>query len=369
MSIPKTACIKKRRHSSEPSPSLNQQSIKPLRKKLLYDIDLENDVSINSCTNLDSDLSINKSMSLNDQAKRSLFTDDDVTRLAQAVKSIMIDDLRKELKADILNQVNTATAPLYAEIDKLKAENISLKKSICEIPNIASKLDDLEQHSRKSCIRISGVPQSQDEDTTELVCQVAKKLNVELTPNDISVSHRLPTAKGPKQIIARFTHAKKRSELLKATQNIKAIDGLKGINISQDLTKTRAKLAYIARNAVRAKKISKTSVRDGKVFITDNAEKKHVVTNEYELQCILANSVPASASVNSFGNSMDNNEIPYTQSNPPPMMLPGFAVRSPMNNYQMQSMGNFNPQYQQIPSGSGLAMMYPMQQQTHGPRY
>jgi hypothetical protein len=30
----------------------------------------------------------------------------------------------------------------------------------------------------------------------------------------------LPSAKGHKQIIARFTHAQKRSELLKATKNI-----------------------------------------------------------------------------------------------------------------------------------------------------
>jgi hypothetical protein len=77
-----------------------------------------------------------------------------------------------------------------------------------------------------------------------LLCDIAKKLNVNLVSNDISVSHRLPSAKGHKQIIARFTHAQKRSEILKATKNIPKIPDLKGIGISQDLTKNRSKIAY-----------------------------------------------------------------------------------------------------------------------------
>jgi hypothetical protein len=56
------------------------------------------------------------------------------------------------------------------------------------------KLDDLEQHSRKSCVRISGVPESVGENTADIVCDIAKKLNVNLVSNDISVSHRVPSA-------------------------------------------------------------------------------------------------------------------------------------------------------------------------------
>jgi hypothetical protein len=45
-----------------------------------------------------------------------------------------------------------------------------------EIPKINSKLDDLEQHSRKSCVKISGVPESVGENTADIVCDIAKKL-------------------------------------------------------------------------------------------------------------------------------------------------------------------------------------------------
>jgi hypothetical protein len=58
------------------------------------------------------------------------------------------------------------------------------------------------------------------------------------------------------QIIARFTHAQKRSELLKATKNIPKIPDLKGIGISQDLTKNRSKIAYLTRQAVKENQIN-----------------------------------------------------------------------------------------------------------------
>ena len=146
-----------------------------------------------------------------------------------AVKNLLLDGLRKELRQDMHLCINNATSPLYAEIQQLKQENFNLKKSIGEIPKINSKLDDLEQHSRKSCVRISGVPESVGENNADILCDIAKKLNVNLVSNDISVSHRLPSAKGHKQIIALFTHAQKRSELLKATKNIPKIPDLKGI--------------------------------------------------------------------------------------------------------------------------------------------
>ena len=108
------------------------------------------------------------------------------------------------------------------------------------------------------------------------------------------------------------------------------------MGISQDLTKPRAKLAYLVRNVVRAGQISKTSVRDGKIFVTDNSERKHVITTEFELHSIITDSGvqgETSASVNSLGNTMTNAGAMFTQTNSSMMMMPpGYHVRSPMNN-------------------------------------
>jgi hypothetical protein len=45
-----------------------------------------------------------------------------------AVKNLMLDDLRKELRQDMHLCINNATSPLYAEIQQLKQENFNLNK-------------------------------------------------------------------------------------------------------------------------------------------------------------------------------------------------------------------------------------------------
>ena len=62
---------------------------------------------------------------------------------------------------------------------------------------------------------------------------------------------------------------------------------MKGIGISQDLTKYRSKIAYLARQAVKQKQIKSISVRDGKIFITDKADNRKIITCEDELNAIL----------------------------------------------------------------------------------
>lgn len=263
--------LKRRRHSTEPSPGKTSYfGAKPNSKR---------QITVNDPTTA--------TMSNQNPPSSSIFSDYDVQRLAQAVKSIMFDELRKELQSDLQLYCNNLTAPLVVEIENLKAVNSELKRSVQETNKLSSKVDDLEQHSRKSCIRVSGVPYSQGEDTTQIVCDIASKLNVDLQSTDISVSHRLPTKEGHKQIIARFTHTNKRVQLLKATKNIRQISELNGVGISQDLTKTRSKVAYLARQAVKQGKLKNTSVWDGKVFLTDSNDGKRIVTTETELNDVI----------------------------------------------------------------------------------
>ncbi|XP_052058933.1 uncharacterized protein LOC127699205 [Mytilus californianus] len=268
---------KRRRHSTEPSPGKSQSfSEKPSSKKLITD----NEFKTVTMSKQSQPPVSNPST----QSNQSIFTDNDVNRLAQAVKAIMFEDLRNELKSDLQMYCNSLTVPLFTEIEKLKTENIELKKSINEVGKLSLKVDDLEQHSRKSCIRISGVPYTQSEDTTKILCDIASKLEVDLQSNDISVSHRLPTKEGHKQIIARFTHTKKRAEFLKATKNIRNIPDLHGVGISQDLTKARSRVAFLAREAVRKGKLKSSSVWDGKIFLTAKNDDKRIVSTESELK-------------------------------------------------------------------------------------
>ena len=229
MSRADSCCHKRRRHSSEPSPSQLSISEKPVRKKLYFEFDLEIEPTmINGNDQEQATIPLSSSIgktnintqgnvSMTPQNQQSLFTDNDVNRLAQAVKTITLDDLRKELKLELTIHVNNITAPLYTEIEQLKVENQNLKKLMSETQRLTQEVDNLEQHSRESCIRVSCVPETKGEDTTQIVCDIADKLSVKIYHSEISASHRLPTVDGPRQIIASFIHSNNRTELLKST--------------------------------------------------------------------------------------------------------------------------------------------------------
>lgn len=92
---------------------------------------------------------------------------------------------------------------------------------------------------------------------------------------------------------------------------------MKGIGISQDLTKNRSKIAYLARQAVKQKQIKSTPVRDGKIFITDKADNRKIITCEDELNAILNTGC------------VNQNETFNTNLSLPPPQPPGMFVERP----------------------------------------
>ena len=52
-------------------------------------------------------------------------------------------------------------------------------------------LNELEQYGRRECLELRGIPVTDHENTTELVCQVANLVGVEISESDVSTSHRI----------------------------------------------------------------------------------------------------------------------------------------------------------------------------------
>ena len=52
-------------------------------------------------------------------------------------------------------------------------------------------IDDLKQYSRRSCLRIGGIPETQNKNTDIIVWGLAKKLNVNVSMHDIDRSHQI----------------------------------------------------------------------------------------------------------------------------------------------------------------------------------
>ena len=119
----------------------------------------------------------------------------------------------------------------------------NLKQEIEQIVSrqnyIEEQLDNLEQYGRRENLEIHGVPTMRNENTNQIVETVAKALNVHVTDEHISTSHRLPVTsatpklnssqhqnsqdftKLPPPIIVRFSNRDKRNELFHSKKKLR----------------------------------------------------------------------------------------------------------------------------------------------------
>lgn len=108
------------------------------------------------------------------------------------------------------------------------------------------KLDCLEQYQRLNSVRIYGIPETDNEDTSDLVAKTLKReLKIRLDKADFDISHRLGPIKDgedkgdkPRPIIVKFLQREQRLSVLRARKDLKG----KKISIHPDLTRPRAYL-------------------------------------------------------------------------------------------------------------------------------
>lgn len=177
------------------------------------------------------------------------------------------------------------------EIEQLRTENTELR----------AELDDLQQYSRRNAVRISGIPEPDNEKPQGLYKTVTKLIDedmkVKLDDRDFCRMHRVgratpPSDKHPdglpRQIIVKFTSYAARRKVMKARKHLKDLTGRPHrIYVNEDLTRKRAKLAQLARAAKSEDKIKDTWVFDGKIFMMLNDESVTVVTDLVKLQDVI----------------------------------------------------------------------------------
>ena len=228
------------------------------------------------------------------QPVMSALSEQDIARIAHAVKSMLINEISQLVQA----KVNSATATLQSELDDLKCKYNSLKE---EVASLHKKQDDTEQYSRRMCLRISGISETQNEDVTKVVLDFAKRVNVKIGPGDIDRAHRVGRSKEGeverdpgsssarplqnREIIIKFTNSAARLNLLRGRAKLRE-DNIRNIFINEDLTPFRKLLAFECRRIIRTKtsKIKKTWVYAGYPHILDVAGNKVRITSMSELE-------------------------------------------------------------------------------------
>lgn len=218
-------------------------------------------------------------------------SEQDIIRVAVMVKQM----LHQEISEIVTIKVDSATQSLKSELKEVQDKCKLLED---EVKMLKVKQDDAEQYSRRMCLRISGLPETEAEDVPKLVLDFANKMNLNIAPEDIDRAHRVgkPSLNPPsdrnrqdetrgagsrraREIIIKFTNSSARIKLLRGRAKLRE-DRVKNVFINEDLTPGRKMLAYECRKIQRINnsKIKKTWVYAGYPHILDDSGKKLKIT-------------------------------------------------------------------------------------------
>ena len=101
---------------------------------------------------------------------------------------------------------------LKSRVTSLEEQLLESKKEVDELDerlnDSEARHDDLEQYTRKFNLVIHGIPEHEEDDNVANVVKLGKLLQVNLTPGDIDIVHRMNTKSKdkPRPIIARFSN-------------------------------------------------------------------------------------------------------------------------------------------------------------------
>jgi cell division septum initiation protein DivIVA len=199
------------------------------------------------------------------------------------------------------------TEGLQKEIASLREQ---LQEKDKQIESLQDAVDSLEQYSRRNCVRIGPIPESDTENVHTIVEKVASSAGVVLPEGAIDRAHRVgkkPTAYQTysRSIIVKLTSYQHKAALMRSRKNLSTVDGaalftdvtwpaLESTNrtvhkifINDDLTQTRSKVAVKARELKRDKRVDDTWVRDGAIHVK-RGESKFVFTRMRDLDSFIA---------------------------------------------------------------------------------
>lgn len=228
---------------------------------------------------------------LNDQIQASVCEQVNVSvkAMAQSVADIISASLNERMSS-IENENRRLTEQV--QMLSIKVTELETHKQTSEL-----KMDDLEQYSRRSCLRIAGVLETKGESTDELVLDIARECNVEMCIADIDRSHRVRNRKKPSDnygtsrpcdIIVKFVSYRTRAEFMNNRFRLKNNSSYKSTYINKDLTRQRVELLRYARQYVKDRKIQSAWSFDGRIYIKCLDESRHQVSSQDDLDTLIS---------------------------------------------------------------------------------
>lgn len=196
------------------------------------------------------------------------------------------DKLNKILQqvSETGEQIKVLSSKFDGLFEKYNSLETQTAKNTVQLLTVHSKVDSLEQYSKRNNLRFFGVPESADEDTGEITLRtIREKMSIGINMGDIEDAYRIgtPNNEGPRTIFVKFATYGVRQQVYKKRTSL----GGTRITVREDLTRTRVEVLKFAvdkfgRNnvwtmdgrikwSVDGKKLSATSLEHIKNFLND----------------------------------------------------------------------------------------------------
>lgn len=202
--------------------------------------------------------------------------DPEILRTVSIVKLYLKDEIVSVVKAAVSEAVDSQLKEVKEENKRLSSENEILKARVSELEVTA---EQSEQYSRRNSLRISNIPETEEEETDLIVLDIAETLNLDIRGYDIDRSHRVgkPGPKRPRDILVKFATYRARQRLYGARSNLKNTK-YNGVFLNEDLIKSRSKLLWEARQKVKGNLLWGAWSADGRLFLKEVKDKVHKLT-------------------------------------------------------------------------------------------
>ena len=174
-----------------------------------------------------------------------------------------------------------------SQISELLIEKVSCLQQ--QVDTLECHIDDLEQYSRRNCIKITGVSENKDENSDDVALNVINKLilgpeKISISIDKIERSHRVGKPRGnrPRDIIVKFTSYRDRALVYAKKSNLKKYNkndmNEHKIFINESLTKKRMDLLIKTKNLLKNKYIDSVWTYDGRIVAKTLTGKKWTIT-------------------------------------------------------------------------------------------
>jgi len=215
-------------------------------------------------------------------------------------KFTLMDDIQVELLR-LQSRLNTSTevqditdvTKLCRRFDEFRSDIVSSLDTVVKaLSDIDNRIDALETYSRKNCLVLHGVTETEGEDSLSvainLLNEKLKIPNFQLCEDMVDNCHRLGSSRADSKrpIIIKFISYMHRHKVWSNKKILKTT----GFLLTESLTKRRATLFKQAREKFGARN---AWTKDGKIVIAVSPNQKKVITDFSQLDLLQPDSASA----------------------------------------------------------------------------